>query len=213
MSNKKIFNDGEADAFFDRYKKGQDLKPLKFLRDWLVPFKKNINKMLEIGCGNGFSLDYLSNEIKAKAFGIEPSKNAVNFVKKKFPSIKINNGFSDKLKLDDSYFDYVHLGFFLYLVDRKYYFRSISEADRTLKFGGFLSIIDFDTPLQYSQRYSHKDGVFSHKMDNSRIFISSGFYTLVNKQSISLSSLNFNTNIDERVSIQLLYKEPKIFKV
>ena len=32
MSNKKIFNDGEADAFFDRYK-GQDLKPLKFLRD------------------------------------------------------------------------------------------------------------------------------------------------------------------------------------
>ena len=57
--------------------KGQDLKPLKFLRDWLVPFKKNINKMLEIGCGNGFSLDYLSNEIKAKAFGIEPSKNAL----------------------------------------------------------------------------------------------------------------------------------------
>ena len=50
-------------------------------------------------------------------------------------------------------------------------------------------------------------------MDNSKIFISSGFYTLVNKQSISLSSLNFNTNIDERVSIQLLYKEPKIFKV
>ena len=50
-------------------------------------------------------------------------------------------------------FDLVHLGFFLYLVDREDYLRCISEADRLLKFGGFLSIIDFETPIQYRHAY------------------------------------------------------------
>ena len=213
MSKKKIFDVKEADAFFNRYEKGQNLEPTKILADWLEPFKKKITKIAEIGCGNGESLSLLSKTLNADAYGIEPSKLAVRHISKKFPSIKITQGFSDKIPFNDEFFDLVHLGFFLYLVDRSYYLRSISEADRVLKFGGFLSIIDFDTPFQYSNKYKHKKGVFSHKIDNSKIFQSSGFYSLVNKYNFSLSGKVFDSKINERVSIQLLFKEPKVFKI
>ncbi len=210
MSNKDFFNKGEANAYFKRHKQKtwQNLQPLNFIVDWLQPFKKNINNMLEIGCGNGKSLSFLSKKLGANPYGVEPSSDAVDFIKKKIPSIKIKKGFSDNLKFKDDFFDYVNLGFFLYLVDRKYYFRSLSETDRILKFGGFLSIIDFDTPYNLSNNYAHQKGIKVHKLDNSKMFVSTGMYTLINKQSISLESLNFTTDIDERISIQLLYKEP-----
>ena len=89
-------------------------------------------------------------------------------ISKKFP-IKITQGFSDKIPFNDEFFDLVHLGF-LYLVDRSYYLRSISEADRVLKFGGFLSIIDFDTPFQYSNKYKHKKECFHIKSTTLRFF-------------------------------------------
>jgi len=211
--SKKIFDKQEADAFFHRYEKGQDLEPTKILADWLEPFKKKINKIAEIGCGNGESLSLLSKTLNSKAYGVEPSKLAVKHISKKFPSINITEGFSDRLPFDDEFFNFVHLGFFLYLVDRRHYLRSISEADRVLKFGGFISIIDFDTPFPYSNKYKHKRGVFSHKIDNSKIFQSSGFYSLVNKYNFSLNGKVFDSKINERVSIQLLFKEPKVFKI
>ena len=70
----------------------------------------------------------------------------------KFPSLNLKLGFGDSLPLKKNL---VHLGFFLYLVDRKDYLKCISEADRMLKFGGFLSIIDFETPFPYSNQYSY----------------------------------------------------------
>ena len=213
MSKKTKFDKNEADAFFLRYKKGQDLDPLNLLVEWLTPFEKQILKMIEIGCGNGESLSFLSKSLNSSAFGLEPSKKAVNHIKKKFSLINVKEGFSDNIQFKDNFFDYVHLGFFLYLVDRKQYLKTISEADRILKFGGYLSIIDFDSPFPYSNKYKHKDGVFSHKIDNSKTFTSTGFYTLINKHTSSLKKKEFNSDIDQRVSIQLLYKEPKIFKI
>lgn len=213
MSKKKLFDTKEADNFFHRYEKGQNLEPTKTLLDYLKPFKNKISKMIEVGCGNGESLSLLSKNLDSDAYGIEPSKKAVEHINNKFPFINIKQGFADKLPFDEEFFDYVHLGFFLYLVDRRKYLKSISEADRILKFGGFLSIIDFDPPFPYSNEYKYKKGVFSHKIDNSKVFLSTGYYTLVNKYNISLSKQNFNFDIDERVSIQLLYKEPKIFKI
>ena len=94
------------------------------------------------------------------------------------------------------------------MVDRKYYFRSLSEADRILKFGGFLSIIDFDTPYNKLNSYKYNKDVKVFKLDNSKTFVSTGMYTLINKQSVSSKTLGFTKKIDERISIQLLYKEP-----
>ena len=97
------------------------------------------------------------------------------------------------------------------MVDRELYLRCISEADRLVKFGGFLSIIDFDTPYPYSNPYTHQSGVFSYKQNNSDVFVASGLYSVVNKFQFSHSNFFFDKEINERVSLTLLYKEAQIF--
>ena len=212
--NKKIFKEKEANNWFNRNKKKLSKKsndPItNTLINWLKPFKNNINHILEIGCGGGHRLDKFAKTLNAKAYGIDPSSNAINYIKSKFPKINATVAFSDEIPYENE-FDLVHLGFFLYLVDRKLYLKSISEIDRLIKFGGFLSIIDFETPYSYTNKYSHQKGVYSHKHSNSDVFISSGLYSLVNRYHFSHNNFYFDKKIDERLSLTLLYKETDIF--
>ena len=62
MANKDFFYKKEADAFFKRQQKNlnDNIKLLEFIVKWLEPFKNDINKIVEIGCGNGKSLSFLS---------------------------------------------------------------------------------------------------------------------------------------------------------
>lgn len=208
--NKDFFKNGEADAWFRRNIKSLetngDEEFIKLLIDWLTPFEDELYDILEIGCGTGHRLNQMSQHLKANAYGVDPSSEAVEYIKNAFPSVNVKIGFGDEVPYTKK-FSLVHLGYFLYLVDRKLYLRCISEADRLVKFGGFLSIIDFDTPFPYSNEYRHKKGVFSHKQNNSDVFVASGLYSIVNKFQFSHSHFFFDKNIDERVSLTLLYKE------
>ena len=49
-------------------------------------------------------------------------------------------------------------------------------------------------------------------MNNSEIFVATGMYTVVNKYQYSHDNFFFNKDINERVSLTLLYKEKEIFK-
>ena len=88
---------------------------------------------------------------------------------------------------------------------------SQAEVDRLVKVGGFLSIIDFETPYPYSKKYAYKDGIYSHKQNNSDVFIASNLYSVVNKYHFSHENFFFDKEINERVSLTLLCKESKIF--
>jgi SAM-dependent methyltransferase len=212
--NKDFFKDGEANQWFTRNLKTLELKDtdeiITLLTEWLYPFKAELSDVLEIGCGSGHRLKQISQTLKADGYGVEPSSEAVDYIKNSFPSLKAKVGFGDDVPYKNK-FDLVHLGFFLYLVDREVYLRCISEADRLVKFGGFLSIIDFDTPIPYSNDYSHKKGVFSHKQNNSDVFVASGLYSVVNKFQFSHSNFFFDKEINKRVSLTLLYKETDVF--
>ena len=153
----------------------------------------------------------LSQLLNSNGFGVDPSHKAVSYINEKYPSLNAYIGFGDSIPLKQN-FDLVHLGFFLYLVDREKYFACISEADRLLKPGGFLSIVDFDTPIPYSNKYKHRNGLWSHKTSNAETFVASGLYSVVNKYQFSHSKFSFSTDIDERLSLVLLYKETDIFK-
>jgi SAM-dependent methyltransferase len=215
--NKSFFERGEADEWFKRNiealegKKGiSNDTPTNLLIDWLKPFANEILDVLEIGCGSGHRLNQITNSISAKGYGVEPSNEAVKYIQRTFPKIEATVGYGDDVPFFQK-FDLVHLGFFLYLVDRENYLRCISEADRLVKFGGFLSIVDFETPFPYSNSYSHQRGVFSHKQNNSDVFVASGLYNVVNKFQFSHSNFFFDREINERVSLTLLYKETEIF--
>jgi 2-polyprenyl-3-methyl-5-hydroxy-6-metoxy-1,4-benzoquinol methylase len=67
---------------------------------------RNID-VLDFGCGLGFFLSALNNDIKK--FGIEESKFANDFIKKNFPEINISRGGTDNLKILDKEFDIIML--------------------------------------------------------------------------------------------------------
>ena len=186
QKNKYFFESGEADEWFKRNIKALEGKkclsneaPVRLLVDWLKPFANEILDVLEIECGSGHRLNQITKSISEKYNGVEPSNEAVKYIQRTFPKIEAKVGYGDDIPFFQK-FDLVHLGFFLYLVDRENYLRCISEADRLAKFGGFLSIIDFETPFPYSNSYSHQSSVFSHKQNNCDVFVASGLYSVVN---------------------------------
>ena len=115
---------------------------------------------------------------------------------------------------DDS-FDLVIFGFCLYLIDRNLLFKSISEADRVLRDGGYLAIEDFDPSKIMMNKYKHCKGINSYKTNYSKIFLASEHYALMHKHSYSEGNasdpnLNFDKKINNRASLSLLYKQEKI---
>lgn len=210
--NKETFKKEEADNWFLRnisFVENENNKVhLNHLISWLLPFKAEIKNILEIGCGSGHALNYLCEKLEATGVGVDPSKKAINYATKNFPEeLSFIVGTADKINLPESSFDFIHLGFFLYLIDREDYFKTISEVDRLVKPGGFISILDFD-PLHNNKReYHHKKGLFSFKNKNSHIFTSTGHYSLVNKISFSHENMYFSKDPHERCELCLLYKE------
>ena len=211
-----LFATGEGDALFDRNHQNlttcdqiNQIDDVSFLIETLIPFKNEINNVLEIGCSSGIKLESICNMLNAAGFGIDPSEKAVKSgnQRKKDVDIKLLVGTSEKLPFETGSFDLIYFAFCLYLFDRRRLFQSIAEADRVLKPGGFLVITDFDPGVQYKRPYSHLKGVFSYKQDYSLLYINSGLYYSVGKKSFSHLSKYFDVSHDERISCIILYKE------
>ncbi len=211
-NQKTIFRKTEANKWYLRnYSKKKNFigKSTLLLADWLYPHRKTIKNIFEVGCSDGRVLDYLSRSLDAKGFGIDPSKKAISAGSKKYKknSLKLKLGTSDKLFVKDSSMDLVHFGFCLVWVERKDYFKSIAEADRICKTGGFISILDFDSTNNQKVKYHHKKGLFSYKTDNSSMFLANNHYSIVNVYSLTNDNFYFDTNLKNRVKLTLLYKE------
>lgn len=129
---------------------------------------EKISSILEIGCGNGFRLEYISNSTGAKVFGLDPSPLAISDAKVR--GIAAEVGTADKLPWPDASMDVVIFGFCLYLCDRDDLFKIASETDRVLRNPGWLVILDFHSRDQIIRPYKHSEGVNSYKMDYSKLF-------------------------------------------
>lgn len=215
---KKIFLDTEGDAWFNRcgnrpYEEYQS-QAAKFLDAFLskVEISKKQGVILEIGCTSGYNLAYLCQRHGLKGFGIEPSAQAVqvgNEWAAAHPDVSLHlvRGTSDELPFEDGMFDIVMLGFCLYCTDRRYLHRTISEADRVLKHGGFLIIDDFLTPRAFRRPNKHDPNLYTYKYDYANLFLSDPCYSLIERTSYSHSGVAFDPEIQERVSTSIIYKE------
>jgi SAM-dependent methyltransferase len=217
-SQNSIFKDGEADSWYSRNKEvlndlgsaGSQLPlDIENLSRNLDPFKNYINRILEIGCSSGKKLETLCRMLDASGHGIEPSALAVEEgnSRMKDSQIQLVCGTADELPFESGSFDLVYFGFCLYLVDRQTLLKSLAEADRVLRAGGFLAITDFDPGRMYKRPYVHQEGLFSYKQDYSKFYTDSGLYYLVSKCSFSHRKDFFDHESDERVSLSLLFKE------
>lgn len=212
----KIFLESEGDSWFERNKSSIDHKSDFFetntIKRVLNASKENINTILEIGCGNGTKLADLCRFFNAVGYGIDPSAAAVKTANEKFCTselkLECSVAVASDLPYSNTHFDLVYFGFCLYLVDRNVIFKAVAEADRVLKTGGYLAILDFDPAIRHKRPYHHMPGMYSYKTSYSDFFTASGHYYLVAKESFSHNANCFSGDTNERVSICILYKEP-----
>jgi ubiquinone/menaquinone biosynthesis C-methylase UbiE len=214
-SQSNLFLNGEGDAWFVRNRENANIvkvpQDIAFICSTLEGFENKINRVLEIGCAGGEKLSALQKHFNAEGYGIDPSKEAIESAKKHFgpPSEKLNfcRGLATDLPFEDGQFDLVFFGFCLYLVPPTEIFKAVAEANRVLRGGGFLAILDFDYGQFKVSSYKHAEGIFSYKNNYSRLFTSSGYFHQMSKWSYSHFGNSFTEDRDERVSIEVLFKE------
>lgn len=217
MNSKKVFLQGEGDAYFERnVQKGGISKGTGFLAEFLNKnpdiFNDRVKNILEIGCGEGKNLIYLAENFKLKCFGIEPSEKAIKYGQdvirsKGIADVELLQGTSDDLPYEENSMDFVILGFCMCWVDRRYLLKTAAEVDRILKRGGFLLIEDFDVPNPIQRTYKHNANVYTFKYNNADLFLGDPSYSLIEKKSYSHASDAFDPRIQERLSSCILYKE------
>ena len=87
MKQKNIFLKSEADAWFVRNKENlsrrnfEDDNVVRAISDISKSSGNTMLKILEIGCGGGERLNYISNSINCLVSGVDPSLDAVNHCK------------------------------------------------------------------------------------------------------------------------------------
>lgn len=202
MSQKDAFLACEGDAYFNRNAKGAVRE--HHVISALQRLHIKPRRVLEIGCGFGSQLKSLQEVFEAECFGIDPSPQAVSAGLAN--NLQLSIGTADRLEYDDSSFDFVLFGFCLYLCDPEDHFSIAAEANRVLQNGGILGICDFRSTTPYRNPYSHRSGLYSYKMEYSRMFLWHPSYQLLSRCYCELHE-PFTFAPDEAVSVDLLRKD------
>jgi ubiquinone/menaquinone biosynthesis C-methylase UbiE len=206
---KHLFRESEGDAWFlrnnDALAKRNAADDVvcqliaKLCKQQAVP-----QTVLEIGCGDGKRLKFLENQLGHQTVGIDPSKVAVEAAQR--DGLHAVVGTAEELPFEDSRFDVVIFGFCLYLCDDVDLFQIAREADRVLKSPGWVLILDFDSAEPRYNKYHHRDGVFSRKMDYKSMFLWHPNYTLGHYQKFEHQTLEWTDDWQEWVSLAALRK-------
>lgn len=202
MSQKDIFLASEGDAYFSRNVASLDHEDHITLA--LQRLQIRPRRILEIGCSDGGRLVKMREAFGSECFGIDPSREAINAARSK--DLHLSIGTADRLEYDDASFDFVLFGFCLYLCDPQDHFIIAAEANRVLQNGGLVGIYDFCSTRPYRNAYSHKPGLYSHKMEYANMFLWHPGYRLLSRSYYELGR-KFTYMPDEAVSIDLLRKD------
>src|SRR5262249_22807204 len=134
-------------------------------------------RVLEIGTANGFRLAEIQRSTGARAVAVEPSAQAIDNGCKAFPSIQFVRGTAHSIPLEEN-FDLVIVNFVFHWIDRSNLLRSVAEADRLVRDGGWLIIGDFCPANRLRVRYHHLQDqkIFTFKQNYADTFLASGLY-------------------------------------
>jgi len=213
---KDIFIEYEADKWFERNK----IAINNYTIDKDVVVRKiqeyNINPcyILEIGCSAGYRLNGLKSIFSnSKVYGIDPSKNAINYAKSHFADIDVFIGTSDDLSvIGNIKFDLIIVGFVFYVIDKSIIYKMVSEIDKSLSDKGILIINDFFSSVPKRNAYHHivDSEVFSYKDCYEKLFTSSNMYHLIDKSTFLHSEWNTPTipnDFNDAMSVVVLKKD------
>jgi ubiquinone/menaquinone biosynthesis C-methylase UbiE len=206
---KDTFLLSEGNAWFRRNKEIFVNKRNDPVLDCIKELNISPQKVLEIGCSNGYRLAKISKKYRAKCFGIDPSQDAINTGSKLFKNIFLKQGTADTIDFNENEFDLVVIGFCLYLCDRKDLFKIAYNVDRVLSNKGVLIILDFGPPFPYKNIYKYFKGIYSFKMNYSTLFNwNPNYFTAYSKTFTHVKSKTSAIfNPDERVTLHVLFKD------
>lgn len=205
MKQKEIFLTIEGNKYYERNKMKLKSSNDDPIIQAIAQLELKPNKILEIGCSNGWRLNLLQKFYKADCWGIDPSEEAIQEGKKVFETIRLKKGTADILDYKNKAFDLIIYGFCLYLCDRSDLFKIAYEADRVLMDLGNIVILDFHPPFPYKNPYSHHQGLYSYKMNYSHMFLWNPTYSLKYQKTFFFPLLNHGTT-DDLVSVIILSK-------
>ena len=172
----------------------------------MKPFSNDINTILELGCGNGTKLAYLSENLNAEGYGVDLSSLAIHDATKKYPDLKFELAGADEKLFERNQMDLIYLGFFLYVLDCEDIYTTFANVDYYLRDGGFVVILDFDFGFNAHFPYVHNNQIITYKSDYAKILLASGHYHLVRKESFQSDSGSFSVDPNTRISIWILFK-------
>ena len=180
MGQEAIFLESEGDAWHVRNKD----KPYNNDRNEIIAtIVPKVKSVLEVGCGDGRYLSGLGDLYGAKCTGIDISCAAIDSGRKLFPETDFILGSAQYRYLETEY-EMVIYGFCLYVCDPASLHHIAHLGDRSLQDGGHLVIHDFDPEYPHKVPYHHVPGLFSYKMDYSKLWLANPAYSLVSKTVI-----------------------------
>ncbi|ATC98057.1 MULTISPECIES: class I SAM-dependent methyltransferase [Pseudoalteromonas] len=207
IDQRDIFLSSEGDKWFERNKQVYSETHEDKVIDFIKAQELTPKRVLEIGCASGLRLHSLYKEFGSDGYGVDPSSFAIETGKKNYPHLHLSVATADSIDFEKDSFDFVILGFCLYLCDREDLFTIAAKVDKVLKNGGYIIIQDFLPPYPYKNKYSHCEGLYSYKFDHSRMFTWNPLYSTLATDISTHSARELRTDVDERVGISLLYKQ------
>lgn len=176
MTQDEIFQNGEGDQWYERNKVGLIPKD-----DFICRMIENIDvrpeRIVEVGCSNGYRLEYLRQKYHAACYGYDISKEAIEAGRKAFPQIHLTQKALHEIPSDDTY-DLVICNFVLHWVDRSHLVQSLCRIDALVQKGGTLVLGDFSPDCQQKRKYHHlaDEEVYTYKQDYPEFFKATGLY-------------------------------------
>jgi ubiquinone/menaquinone biosynthesis C-methylase UbiE len=191
VKQSEVFLDGEAEEWFARNQAKLPQKDDPVMAA-IEAAKIEPERLLEVGCSNGWRVKAMEKKWKCTAYGVDP------FFKNKLWNCR--RGTADDLsQFGPETFDLVIYGWCLYLCDRDDLFKIVTEGDRVLKDGGHLVVYDFHTSKPHKRKYKHHEGLFSYKMDHASLWTANPIYKLRSRQLFGSG--------DDQTSITILQKD------
>jgi ubiquinone/menaquinone biosynthesis C-methylase UbiE len=164
-----------------KYLKDQPLDDFTSVFDSVIS-PKNF-RVLDVGCGSGMNLRFLSKKYNCECFGVEPNRELVNKLNqdnsKSGQRIKYSTGYSNKLDFEDDSFDLVICWSVLHWVHRNYILQSLGEILRVSR--KYILLMDFCPYKSYRTLYKYKSDVYTYKIDYTDIFEKTGIIKKVDE--------------------------------
>tara|TARA_X000000950_G_scaffold288405_1_gene405020 strand:+ start:220 stop:858 length:639 start_codon:yes stop_codon:yes gene_type:complete len=212
MTNQeKLFLLNEADKYFER----NTIKPNQFILNAVNFLQPGSNDdIFEIGCSSGATLNKIASLYGSNVYGLDPSKKAIIFGKKKYKLKNIHTNtflnFKSKKK-----FDIIINGGFLYLTPNNVINKTLLKIFKTMKVNSYFIFWDYDTPYDYINNWKYNKGVKSYKRNYLKIInkLNTNLYLISKKQFIINTGKEikiYNKKIDiDKVITTMIFKKTR----